>query len=183
MAKTGRPRVSSRAVLEEAATELFLEQGYQATSIDEIASRAGVSRATFFNYFETKAEVLLVEIDRALDHFGSALEASGDLRGAIDKVARAISRADIPLVAQQADTMGATDEVNRALLERLARLRGIIATVVPEPVWQWAIAAAIAEGARHWVGQMEAVSLAESIDRSLEQLSSTNSQNLARAVS
>ena len=49
MAQVGRPRASSKDVLEEAASELFLEKGYLATSIDDIAQRAGVSRATFFN--------------------------------------------------------------------------------------------------------------------------------------
>ena len=50
--------MSSVAALEDAATELFLEQGYQNISIDEIARRAGISRATFFNYCTTKSDVL-----------------------------------------------------------------------------------------------------------------------------
>jgi AcrR family transcriptional regulator len=62
----GRPPMSSVAALEDAATELFLEQGYQNTSIDEIARRAGISRATFFNYFTTKSDVLWVDVDSAL---------------------------------------------------------------------------------------------------------------------
>lgn len=45
----GRPKASSRDTIEEAAAELFLEQSYAGTTIDEIAQRAGVSRATFLD--------------------------------------------------------------------------------------------------------------------------------------
>jgi len=41
----------------EAAMELFREKGFTATSADEIAARAGYSRATFFNHFGTKKGV------------------------------------------------------------------------------------------------------------------------------
>ena len=70
----GRPRTSSRAALEEAALELFLEQGYTPTTIDQITSRAGVSRATFFNYFSSKADLLWVEVDDALDSLGDDID-------------------------------------------------------------------------------------------------------------
>lgn len=41
-----------------AAVDLFREQGFEKTSVDEIAERAGFSRATFFNHFGTKQGVL-----------------------------------------------------------------------------------------------------------------------------
>lgn len=172
MAKMGRPRVSSQAVLEEAATELFLEQGYQATSIDDIASRAGVSRATFFNYFGGKADVLLVEIDRALEQCGLAIDSSGDVLTAVLSVASSVTRSDIPLIAQQADTMGATDDVTKALLERFAVLKDHVAKAVDEPVWQWAVAGAIAEGSAAWARGSQAGSLLEAITHAVNQLPS-----------
>jgi AcrR family transcriptional regulator len=48
----------STHVLREAAFELFLAQGYEATTTDQIAAKAGVSVRTFFRYFETKDELL-----------------------------------------------------------------------------------------------------------------------------
>ncbi|MDQ2670204.1 MAG: TetR/AcrR family transcriptional regulator, partial [Gemmatimonadota bacterium] len=54
-ARSGRPRASSRESLAEAACELFLERGYEQTSVTDIATRAGVSRSSFFNYFDTKS--------------------------------------------------------------------------------------------------------------------------------
>lgn len=53
-------------MLEESAFELFLERGYAKTSIADITRRAGVSRNTFFNYFDLKSDVFWVDIDRAL---------------------------------------------------------------------------------------------------------------------
>jgi AcrR family transcriptional regulator len=47
-----------RATLMAAAARLFVTRGYDGTSIDEIAARAKVSRATVFNYFPTKRSIL-----------------------------------------------------------------------------------------------------------------------------
>lgn len=45
-----------------AAERLFKEKGYSATTIDEVAARAGVSPATVFNYYGTKSDLLLALI-------------------------------------------------------------------------------------------------------------------------
>ncbi|WP_432524222.1 TetR/AcrR family transcriptional regulator [Kineococcus sp. SYSU DK006] len=50
----------------EAATEVFVEQGYGATSVGDIAARAGVARPTVFGSFETKANLLKVVVDVAM---------------------------------------------------------------------------------------------------------------------
>jgi AcrR family transcriptional regulator len=54
-----RKRARTRAALISAALELFERQGYEATTIDEIAAAADVSPRTFFRYFATKEEVAL----------------------------------------------------------------------------------------------------------------------------
>jgi AcrR family transcriptional regulator len=43
-----------------AALELFAEQGYEATTVNEIAERAGLTKTTFFRHFPDKREVLFV---------------------------------------------------------------------------------------------------------------------------
>ncbi|WP_458682532.1 TetR family transcriptional regulator [Prescottella equi] len=53
-----RNRTRTRRDIENAALELFEKQGYDPTSVDEIAELAGVSRATFFRYYPSKEEVL-----------------------------------------------------------------------------------------------------------------------------
>ncbi len=47
----------NRAAILDSAIELFLEKGYDQTSLDEISRRAGVSSATLYKHFPTKAEL------------------------------------------------------------------------------------------------------------------------------
>jgi AcrR family transcriptional regulator len=56
-----RKKVKTRVTIEDAALSLFEEQGYEATTVEEIAAAAEVSTTTFFRYFPTKADVLLSE--------------------------------------------------------------------------------------------------------------------------
>ncbi|MCD2443356.1 TetR/AcrR family transcriptional regulator [Agromyces sp. SYSU K20354] len=48
---------TNRAAILDAATDLFLEFGYDRTSLARVAERAGVSKATLFKQFPTKAEL------------------------------------------------------------------------------------------------------------------------------
>jgi AcrR family transcriptional regulator len=52
-------RDRTRQALAEAAIELFAAQGYGATTVEQIADRAGVSPRTFFRHFGSKEDVLL----------------------------------------------------------------------------------------------------------------------------
>lgn len=150
MTRTGRPRALSRATLEDAASELFLEQGYPYTSIDDIAARAGISRATFFNYFAQKSDLLFASVDQALADLEQRISREEPLVSAVSAVAADTSRDRIPLIATQAEAMGALDDAWEAAPARMAKLREIVAMAVAEPVWQWAIAGALAEGALMW---------------------------------
>jgi AcrR family transcriptional regulator len=51
------PGARERLVL--AAVDLFIEQGYDDTTVAQIAERAGVTRSTFFRHFSDKREVLV----------------------------------------------------------------------------------------------------------------------------
>jgi TetR/AcrR family transcriptional regulator, cholesterol catabolism regulator len=50
--------------LYESSVELFTLQGYDETTVDDIAERADVARGTFFNYFERKDDVITAWADR-----------------------------------------------------------------------------------------------------------------------
>ncbi|NEC85074.1 TetR/AcrR family transcriptional regulator [Streptomyces sp. SID12501] len=75
-----RRRLEARRRILEAADELFEENGgvdggYEATTIDMIVERARVSRRTYFNHFDTKADALLLDLRSAVaDHCAALRE-------------------------------------------------------------------------------------------------------------
>jgi mycofactocin system transcriptional regulator len=72
-ARRGRPPGTSRRALELIALRLFTGQGFDATTIEQIAAEAGVSKRTFFRYFNSKASVLWSEFDHEVDTIRAAL--------------------------------------------------------------------------------------------------------------
>ena len=48
-----------RSLLGRSALDLFVERGYDKTTLDEVAAAAGVSRRTLFNYFQSKEDLVL----------------------------------------------------------------------------------------------------------------------------
>src|SRR5579863_341297 len=56
-----RKKAKTRAAIQRHALQLFREQGYEATTVEQIAEAAEVSPSTFFRYFHTKEEVALYD--------------------------------------------------------------------------------------------------------------------------
>lgn len=69
--------------LYDAALALFREQGYEQTTVDQIARRAGLAKGTFFNYFPTKDAILRYMGEREIGRLGAA----GMLGGSASAVA------------------------------------------------------------------------------------------------
>jgi mycofactocin system transcriptional regulator len=72
--RRGRPPGTSRRALELIALRLFTRQGFDATTIEQIAAEAGVSKRTFFRYFSSKAGVLWSEFDHEVETIRAALD-------------------------------------------------------------------------------------------------------------
>ncbi|SHN40183.1 TetR/AcrR family transcriptional regulator [Cryptosporangium aurantiacum] len=73
-----RKKLAAWRAISDAALRLFEEQGYEATTIEQIAAAANVSRATFFNYFGSKEAVLFDHDPEARDQWRALLEARSD---------------------------------------------------------------------------------------------------------
>lgn len=84
-----RKKAKTRQALIEAAMVLFDRQGYEATTVGEIAAAADVSRRTFFRYFATKALVLFPHQDLHLDHFRELLRDQRPGEAPFDRLRRA----------------------------------------------------------------------------------------------
>lgn len=65
-ARTGRPPVSSRSSLERLGFELFARQGFDGTTVDDIAAAAGIGRRTFFRYFASKNDLVWGDFEAQL---------------------------------------------------------------------------------------------------------------------
>jgi AcrR family transcriptional regulator len=72
-----RKRQQTRQELISAAMRLFEERGYEQATVAEIASAAGVSTKTFFNYFASKDEVLFPHLSRRIDAAVALIEQRG----------------------------------------------------------------------------------------------------------
>jgi len=57
-----RKRRQTLQRISEVGLELFVAKGYEATTLDEIATAAGISRRTFFYYFDSKEDILLASV-------------------------------------------------------------------------------------------------------------------------
>src|ERR1700679_141587 len=104
--KVGRPKrgteLARTAALINAATRVFLREGYGLASIDKVASEAGVSTRTIYERFKNKADLLAAVITRLVDRDMETVLATAELdrldpKDALTAIAQAItSRARDP---------------------------------------------------------------------------------------
>ena len=73
MSLRARHAAATRQRIIDAATRLFVEHGYVATTIDHIAAAADISPRTFFRYFPTKEDVLFHDVDERIARFQEML--------------------------------------------------------------------------------------------------------------
>src|SRR6202453_3656192 len=93
MART-KPAEQRRADLLEAGRELFLAKGAAATSLDDITSRAGVSKGLFYLYFRSKDDLLAALQDQfsaeLADRIRIATEPAADWPAKLDACVKAV---------------------------------------------------------------------------------------------
>ncbi|KCZ86090.1 regulatory protein TetR [Hyphomonas adhaerens MHS-3] len=69
-----RKRRKTRAILVDAAMRVFAEKGLEAATNAEVFSEAGVSRGTFYNYFETKEDLLKAVASELVDQLNDQID-------------------------------------------------------------------------------------------------------------
>lgn len=116
-------------MLQEAAFDLFLAEGYAGTTVDEIANCAGVSRSTFFNYFDSKADVFWVELDDSLDDLRAALRdidstapVMREVRQALLTVGTRFGPRQVPWAITHRALIGGAQELQSSAVVRVTRL-------------------------------------------------------------
>ena len=134
-----RKRQQTRERLTRVAMALFLERGFEATTLDDIAAAADISRRSFFHYFDSKEDVVFAwheEITAALVAAIAARPASESMLTAAENAMAAFARQIEPAEAiamarlkrdnpaLQARDQVKYEQLERALAEALARRGG-----------------------------------------------------------
>ena len=134
-ARRGRPGNSLGQLL-EAAVAVFDERGYEATSVEEVAARLGVTKSAVYHHVPSKGDLLRLALDRALDAlFAVTTEPAATTGPAIDRLEHVVRgsvrvlAAELPFVRLLLRLRGNTD-VERAALERRRQLDRIVTDLV-----------------------------------------------------
>jgi len=99
-ARRGRPGHSLDSLL-EVAVAVFNERGYDATSMDELATRLGVTKSAIYHHVPSKVELLRLALDRALDALFAVTEEDGATTGpAIDRLEHVV-RGSVRVLASE----------------------------------------------------------------------------------
>ena len=134
----GRWEPNARGRLEQAALELYVEHGFEQTTVAEIAARAGLTERTFFRYFADKREVLFAGGANLQEFLVSAVASAPDSVAPIEAVAAALEGAGALLQERRdyARRRQAVIAANPGLQERelikLASLASALATALRE---------------------------------------------------
>jgi TetR/AcrR family transcriptional regulator, regulator of mycofactocin system len=111
-ARRGRPPGTSARELELVALRLFSEDGFEETTVERIAAAAGVSKRTFFRYFDSKADVLWHAFDgevRSLRAGFAAVRGDTPLMDAIRQVVVGVNQyraEDVPELRTRMNLIG-----------------------------------------------------------------------------
>jgi AcrR family transcriptional regulator len=113
-----RKQRETRRRIAEACLTLFLAKGYEGTTLDDIAEKAGISRRTFFSYFKSKEDIMLAwHADAWEDVRAELLKVSPD-----EAPLEAVREALVQLVSRyESDQMIAIDRMMRASETLMAR--------------------------------------------------------------
>jgi AcrR family transcriptional regulator len=125
---------NARDRLESAALALFAEQGYDATTVAQIADRAGLTKSTFFRHFADKREVLFGQ-DRLVEVFTTAIDAAPPSVTAVECLAAALEAAAFGFTPERHDLAPLRQAViaaNSDLEERESLKRARLAAAVAE---------------------------------------------------
>jgi AcrR family transcriptional regulator len=130
---------NARERLEAAALDLFVANGYEETTVAQIADRAGLNRATFFRHFADKREVLFGGEDVLAGLFGGAIRAAspdatltGCLQAAFAAAGVVMTPQQRAKAAQRVLVVAANSELQERGLLKHARIARSISAALRE---------------------------------------------------
>jgi AcrR family transcriptional regulator len=134
-ARRGRPGHSLDSLL-DVAVAVFNERGYDATSMEELAARLGITKSAIYHHVSSKVELLRLALDRALDALFAVTDEPGATTGPaiarLEHVVRGSVRvltAELPFVTLLLRVRG-NSPVEQAALQRRRQFDRIVTDLV-----------------------------------------------------
>jgi AcrR family transcriptional regulator len=131
-----RKKARTRAAIQSHALRLFREQGYDATTVQQIIDEVEVSESTFFRYFPTKADVVLS------DEFDPVIVAAFREQPRNFSVIQALRATFAQVFAEMSDDDRAQEdrmllilsvpELRASMLDQFAQAMGLLAEIIAE---------------------------------------------------
>ncbi|GII66313.1 TetR family transcriptional regulator [Sphaerisporangium krabiense] len=125
-ARRGRPGYDLESLL-AVAVKVFNERGYEATSMEDLSRRLGITKSAIYHHVSGKDELLRLAVDRALDGLSEAAEEAAAVDGrAIDRLEHLVRRSvhvlveRLPFVTLLLRVRGNTKVERQALARRRA---------------------------------------------------------------
>lgn len=129
----GRRQRTTRQAIEAAALALFLANGYDETTVDDIAAAAHIGRRTFFRYFASKNDVAWGEFDVELARLRAELEATAPDLPLVEAIKVAVVRAnrygrdDLPTLRRRLTLLVGVPALRAHAMLRYAAWQAVVA--------------------------------------------------------
>ncbi|RNF83547.1 TetR family transcriptional regulator [Streptomyces botrytidirepellens] len=180
----GRWEPGARERLQRAALELYVERGFEQTTVAEITNRAGLTERTFFRHFADKREVLFSGQDELLESCVNTIVGAPEATAPLDAVAEALQAISArfeerrEFSRQRQTVIAANAGLQERELLKLAALASATADAlrrrgVTEPTASLAAEAGVAVfkiAFERWIGEPGGRTLADVIQDSLDHL-------------
>ncbi|MGO8946401.1 MAG: TetR family transcriptional regulator [Ktedonobacterales bacterium] len=130
-----RKKAKTRAAIQQEALRLFREQGYESTTVEQIAAAVEVSPSTFFRYFPTKEEVVLYDdldplLIEAFEAQPQGLSPIGAMRGAMRAVFAQLSGEEMEQQQLRTGLIMTVPELRMRMLDQFVGIVDLLATSV-----------------------------------------------------
>jgi AcrR family transcriptional regulator len=130
-----RKKARTRASLREHALRLVRQQGYTATTVEQIAAAAEVSPSTFFRYFPTKEDVILQDdldtrLVEAFERQPAGMSVVAAIRGATREAITSYTEADLALILQTTELTRTVPEIRARAIDEFARSIHVMAGAI-----------------------------------------------------
>ena len=122
-----RKKATTKSTIQQCALQLFSAHGYDATTVEQIAETAGVSRRTFFRYFQTKEDVVLHDAydERIVEAFEAQPPELGlidALRSAMREMHASMTDSDLLAEKERSKLISSVPELYTQSLNKIAQM-------------------------------------------------------------